>query len=131
MRRERTSLRSSRRPTVSARSPAVTAARNASASRTLPTLAIALGRELRRALGDQGVRLANEGAPLQAAGEDDLATAAERVRDGSRVGHRQLLAAALTVGDEEGDPFLAVLPDRAADDLAGHVVGAAGARGED
>src|SRR3954467_12665109 len=129
MRRERTSLRSSRRPTVSATTPAVTAARNASASRTLPRLAIALSRELRRALGDQGFRFAYEGAPLQAAGQDDLTAAAERIRDGSLVGHRQLLAAALAVGDEEGDPFLAVLLDRAADHPAGHVVGAGGARG--
>src|SRR3954454_19286003 len=109
MRRERTSLRSSRRPTVRATSPAVTAARNASASRTLPRLAIALSRELRRALGNQGFRLANEGALLEAAGENDLAPAAERIRDGALVGHRQLGAVALTIGDQEGDSLLAVL----------------------
>jgi len=52
----------------------------ASASRALPRLAIALGRELRGALGDQGFRFADEGALLQAAGQDDLTAAAERVR---------------------------------------------------
>src|ERR1700754_937364 len=111
MRRERTSLRSSRRQTR-ATIPAVTAATNASASRTLPRLAIALGRELRGALGDQGVRFAYEGAPLQAAGQDDLTSAPERVRDGSLVadGHRR--AGAFAVGDSERDAFVAVVDDR-------------------
>ena len=61
-----------------------TAARKASASRTLPRLAITLGRELRRALGDQRFRFADEGAALHRAGEDDLAAAAERIGDGAR-----------------------------------------------
>src|SRR5215218_5151292 len=107
MRREMTSFFSSLRPT-SARTPAATAAKNASASRTLPRLAITLGRELRRALGDQGFRFADEGAALQASGQDDLTSAPERVRDGSLVGDGHRLAA-FTVDDLECDPFLAVV----------------------
>ena len=50
------------------------------------------GRELRRALGDQGVAFADEGAVLDLAGEDDLAPAAEGVGDGAAVGDRDALA---------------------------------------
>src|SRR5215471_13512669 len=128
MRRETRSLPSSWRQTR-ATIPALTAATNASARRTLPRLATALRRELRRALRDQGFRLPDESAVFHAAFEDDLTAAAERVRDGSLVGDRQLLAVALAVGDEEGDPFAAVVLDRAPDHFPGHLIGAAGGTG--
>src|SRR3954453_14912527 len=103
-------------------SPAASrAARKASASRTLPRLAITLSRELRRALGDQRFRFANEGPALHRAGEDDLAAAAEGVGDGARVGDREAAPAAFAVDDAEGDPA-ALLLDRAGHDLAGHLI---------
>src|ERR1700749_3828441 len=126
MRRESSTRRRAPLRPRRARTPALTAARKASASRTLPRLAIRLGRELRRALGDQGFRFADEGAALDRTGEDDLAAAAERVRDGPLVGDRQALAGAVTVDHPEGDP-LADVANRAFNDLAGHLVTAAGA----
>src|SRR3954452_8938712 len=105
---------------------AARAVTKASASSALPRLCIALGRELRRALGDQGFRFADEGAALDRAGEDDLAAAAKGVGDGALVGHRQCPAGAVTVDDAEGDPVAGVA-DRAFDDFAGHLVAAAGA----
>ena len=68
---------------ASGETAAKTAARKASASSALPRLAVIRGRELRRALGDQGVAFADEGAVLDFAGEDDLAAAAEGVGDGA------------------------------------------------
>src|SRR3954451_22073812 len=82
---------------------AARAVTKASASSALPRLCIALGRELRRAFGDQGFRFADEGAALDGAGEDDLSAATEGVGHGAGVGDRQALAAAVAVDDAEGD----------------------------
>src|SRR6186997_1903701 len=114
---------------TSAITAAPTAARKASASRALPRLAIRFGRELRGALRDQRFRLPDESAVLEAAGEDDLAAAPERVRHGPLVGHRQALALAVAVDHPEGDP-VALVADRAFDDPAGHLVAGAGTGGE-
>src|ERR1700755_252044 len=103
--------------------------RDATARRTLPRLAITLGRELRWALGDEGVGLADEGAALDRPGEDDLAAAAERVRDRARGGDRQRLSLAVAIDDREGDAVAALL-DRPLDDAAGHLVAGAGRGGE-
>src|SRR4051812_29412538 len=95
----------------------------------LPRLGIALGRELRRALGDQGFRFADEGAALDGAGEDDLATAAERIGNRAGVGDREALTAAVAVDDAKGDAA-ALVADRAFDDFAGHLVAGPGRGGE-
>ena len=92
-------------------------------------LRIALLRELRGALGDQRVALADEGPVLDRAGEHDLAPGAERVGDGAGVGDRDARRGVLAVGDPEADR-LAVVADRAGHDLAGQVVGLAGGRVE-
>src|SRR3978361_1449952 len=105
--RRRSPLRPAR-----ARAAAAREGTKASASSALPRLGIALGRELRRALGDQGFRLADEGAALDGAGEDDLAAAAKGVGDRAGVGDRKALAAAVAVDDAEGDAASLVV-DRA------------------
>ena len=80
---------------------AKTAATKASARAALPRLAAIRRGELRRALGDQGVAFADEGAVLDFAGEDDLAAAAEGVRDRACVGDRQARLATFAIGDAE------------------------------
>src|SRR5680860_269533 len=113
----------------SAASAAKTAVRKASASAAPPTLAVIRRRELRRALRDQGVGLAGEDAALDAAVEDDLATAAEGVGHGAGVGDGDALAGVVAVGDAEAQ-LAALAADRALHDPAGQLVGGAGRGGE-
>src|SRR6478672_2184047 len=80
------------------------AVRKARARAALPRLAVIRGRELRRALGHQGVPFADEDPVLDLAAEDDLAPAAERVRDGPGVGDRHAPALSVAVDDAEAEP---------------------------
>src|SRR3954447_4120115 len=118
------------------------ATKKASARRTPPTLAITAGRpatgsggfggvrrELRRALGDQRFRFADEGAVFHRSGEDDLAAAAERVGHHALVADRHR-AAAVAVLDFELQGFALVM-DRFRDDFGVHLELLAGRRGED
>src|SRR5689334_13894440 len=114
-----TQRRSPSRPSRAA-TTAKTSARKASASRALPRLA-GIRRELGGALGDERVAFADEGAVLDFAGEDDLAAAAEGVRDGAPIGDRQRRPAAFAVDDAE-EQLVAAVANRAGNDLAGQVV---------
>src|SRR6478609_5649806 len=124
-RREASTQRSSPLRPTSAATTAKSIARNASARRALPRLAVIRGGELRRALGHKRVAFTDECAVLDFPGEDDLAAAAERVGDGAAVGHREARAAAFAVGDAEAQ-FLAVVANRARHYFAGQVVGRPG-----
>src|SRR3954468_24181858 len=80
-------------------------------------------RELGRALRDQRVALAHEGAVLEPARDDHLASVAEGVGHDARVRHRdRLRAVAVTHAEPER---VANVPDRAVHDLAREVVRAA------
>src|SRR4051812_12411661 len=95
-------------------------------SALLAGLLLLLVRELRRALGDQRVALADEDVAPLADGHDDLAPVAERVRDGADVAHGDRRGAVAVAHPEHlaaGD-----VADRAVDHLSGELVGAA-ARG--
>src|SRR5690606_23459100 len=80
--------------------------------------------ELRWALGDQCVELADEDSVLHLSGEDDLASTAERIGNRALVNHRQRRRT-IAVGHFESDP-VALLADRADDDPPGHHVALAG-----
>src|SRR5215216_156600 len=86
--------------------------------------AVGLGRELRRALGHERVRLALERGALLAHVDHDLAPLAERVRDLADVADRDARAA-LAVLDAERVRRALVLP-AALRDLAGELVRLAG-----
>src|SRR3954454_2206234 len=83
--------------------------------------------ELRRALRDERVALADDRRAVLADGHDDLAPLAEGVRNRAGVRHRDR-GRAVAVADAEGQP---VRPgaDRAGLDLAGELIGDARARG--
>src|SRR5680860_1348623 len=119
-----TRRRSPRRPS-SAATAAKIAVRKASANAALPTLAVIRRGELRRALGHQGVALADEDTVRDSAGEDDLATAAEGVGDGAGVGDGDALSGVVAVGDPEAQS-LALVADGAPDHAAGQLVAGAG-----
>src|SRR5215211_1371570 len=86
---------------VSAVTTAKTAVRKARPSAALPKLAGIGRRELRRALCDQRVGLADEGPAHELAAEDDLTAAPERVGDDAAVGDRDALSLSVAVGDPE------------------------------
>src|SRR5688572_26650272 len=78
--------------------------------------------ELRRALRDQAVVLRDEGALLELAGHDHLATLAEGIGDRARVDDRDARGGIFAVGDLEAK-LRVVAPNRAVDDLPGHLGG--------
>src|SRR5215208_1314976 len=86
----------------------------------MPSSVVGLGRELRRALGDERVRLALESRALLAHVDHDLAPLAERIRDLPDVADRDA-GAALAVLDAERVRRALVLP-AALRDLAGQLV---------
>src|SRR5262245_66355679 len=83
-------------------------------------------RELGRALGDQAVPLADEGPVLELAGDDHLAAVPEGVRHGPRVAHRDRVGS-VAIGDPEVE-LIAVVADRARDDVSGQLIRFAGIR---
>src|SRR5215208_1301379 len=89
-----------------------------------PTPATSALRELRRTLRDERVALGHEGAVLELAGDDHLASLAKRVRHNPDVGDRHGLTA-VAVADAEAQGIAPVL-DGARHDLSGHLVRAPG-----
>ena len=85
------------------------------------------GRELRRALGDQAVPLADEGAVLELAGDDHLAAVAERVGDRPGVGDRDRVGCRRgpRSGSRAGRPACWIEPGTT---VAGQLIGLARAR---
>src|SRR5437773_1636204 len=105
--------------------PSVRAGRDHHVLRVL----LRLGRELRRALGDQAVALSDQRAARgEPAGDDDLAIRAERVGDLAAVADGDRGAPVPgAVLDAEVEPGAAAM-DRAGHDDAGQVVGLPGLR---
>src|SRR3954454_7234000 len=78
-------------------------------------------RELRRALRDQGVLRAREGAVAHLPGDDDLAALAERIGHAAAVHDGHGAAVAVAIADGEAQK-VALAVDRAGGDLARQLV---------
>src|SRR5215208_157486 len=86
-------------------------------------------RELRRALGHQGVSLADEGAILDSARDDHLALVLEGIGNCPGVANGNRARWIVAVGDPELE-LIALMVDRAGYDHAGQLVVVARRRGE-
>src|SRR4051794_39384865 len=84
-----------------------------------------IGRELGRALGDQGVALADEAVALLVDRHDDLAPGAEGVGNGAGVADRHRRRSVAVPDAEQEDP---VVLDVSGRDPAGQLVALAGLR---